>query len=519
MALGRAYPGGMQISYNGDVVGDASTLNFVSAAGEISVAYDPSDTSQINAYHPGATFASNWTLNDGIFGSGVVPSTPISTRIISTPTSEGAPFSTGGTAGTSFSASKATTITFAPLGDIRFADLVSTFTVSLDVGGTTLFNETTAVIAGNGSFTLPNLGSVLVTNFGVNTSEFKGNVSVAVPLSILVPNSGLVLIRIRHNNGGVNNQFQQSFFYDSESNVATQGTPTLALESEVVVKTSGVTALTTGTVWAVTVPDLDYVFADTAPISLLGVDSSAIGVVNYSVPSASLGSTAFDAVGLAYSESITINILGMGTCGGVTFTSALSDWSTGAAVPSNTLQALILTKAAASDLVETFGDEVFRVSPALGAWDSSALIATSDLVVACGKLQRRNKDYSTFLPHGVNAIVNPNYSTGDASQTYYRTFSDLGTSRQNATLVLEGLVSEAGIAIDFSVNGTDWFDLKSMYAGGTIQPGQGAKVSGSGNTYDFTLSSHNTAASGRIILRITMTTAHELTGLTLTWSS
>ena len=519
MTLGRAYPGGMQISYNGEVVGDASTLNFVSAAGEISVSYDSEDSSQINAYHPGATFASNWTQNDGIFGSGVVPLTPISTRLVSTPTSEGTPFSTGGAAGTLSATSRTATVSFAPVGDIRFGDLTSTFTVTVSVAGTQLFSETTGVIITNGSLALPNLGSVNITGFAANVSEYKGKVSVSIPIGVLVPNSGAVQVVIQHNNGANNNQFSQSFFYDSETNTASQGVPTLALNTPVVKLTSGVSALTTDTTWDITVPDLDFIFSDTAPASILNLSTATLGVASSVVNYSTFGTTAFDVENLAHNATLSLDVMGIASCGAVSFTSALNDWSQVSSVTSNTLQALILTKAASSALVETFGDEVYRVSSALGSWDSSLVIGNGDLVVACGKLQRRGVNYSTFLPHGSNAIVNPDYSlAGDAAQTFYRTFSDLGTSRQNGTLVLTGLASESGIQVEFSTNGTDWFNILDGYVGGTLQPGQGAKVGGTGDTFNFTLSTHNTVATGLITVRITMTTAHELTGLTLTWT-
>lgn len=517
MSLGRAYPGGMQISYNGEVVGDASTLNFVSAGGEISVAFDPSDTSQINAYHPGATFASNWTLNDGIFGSGAVPSTPTATRRIGTPTSEGTPFLTSGLAGTLSAGSRTSSMVFSPAGEIRFEDQASTFTISVTLGGSLLFSETTAVIAANGSFALPNVGSVAVTNFMANTSEFKGNVSVTIPVGTLVPNSGTVLIQIRHNNGAASNQFTQTFFYDSESNTAVQGTPTLALNVPVVKVTSGISALAVGTTWDITIPGIDYAFSDTAPVSLLNLVTSGIGVTNKSIASDAFGTTAFNATALAHSETLTLANTGLAICGSVDFSSTLNDWSVISTNNSNSLTALILTKAASSQLVETFGDEVYRLVPALSAWNSVPSLTATDLVVACGKLQRRGTDYSQYLPHGVSGIVNPDYTSGGATQTYYRVFSDLGTSRQNASIVLEGLVSETGIDIEFTINGTDWFDIKDGYVGGTLLPGSGAKTGGSGNTYEFTLSVHNTFASGQIILRISMTTAHELTGLNLTW--
>lgn len=509
----------LRVAFNGEDVSEASTLNFVSAADEISVARDSEDGSQVNVFHPAAEGAADWHRSNGSQGSGIVPSIGTTVRYIGTPASEGTPFVTDLWAASLRPTTRAGSLTFAPSGFIRFADNTSTsFRVRISQGDTELHNYVTGVITANNTYTT-SAATFTISGMVLNGTGYMAKVSVAVPLSTLLPVGGKIKVELTHLNAGTNNVFTQEFFYDSESLVAAAGTPTLTLNTPALIVTSGVSHMGVSTTWDITIPNIDHAVADTAPPNILQLVTTALGVPTSNVPASDLASSVWNTTGQTYTETITTITPGLAVCDALGFSDTFYDWGTISQTASNNLNGLLLTKAGTTELSELFHNETYRVRVSdFGVWDSALTVGTSDAVVACGAVQRQTEDYRTYLPHNGSTITNPDYSaSGSSLETYIRRFPDQNSSRQNGIFNFTGTIG-ASSTLEISINQVDWFDLKSPLLGGTLLDGDGCAINESVfPSISFTLTTHFTA--GNLYLRVRLSGTDTLSQVTLTWVS
>jgi hypothetical protein len=211
---------------------NVDTINFVGA----DVEAQAGGTGAVVIYVPPPTFASHFNTQDGTTDARVrQSSTTVATRFISVPTTEGNPFKTGGTAGTSSLASPSTAITLGPLSTQDVTSMQnSTFTVNVtETDGTTMETFTTSTITGDGTFTSGS-GDIIVTitNYAADTTKFKARVSIFVTFSDILSTAGYdggsFNITISHNtqSDGVfsfdlststNPTISAPFFYDTNT--------------------------------------------------------------------------------------------------------------------------------------------------------------------------------------------------------------------------------------------------------------------------------------------------------------
>jgi len=158
---------------------------------------------------------------------------------------------------------------------------------------------------------------------------------------------------------------------------------------------------------------------------------------------------------------------------------------------------------------DTFVDELYRI-PADGiydsvssvtsaTWDSSAALATSELMLFLGSLRYSNKNFTTYAP------VGPDYSGRSGTQAYARKFTLASTT--NAVLYLTPNSLPSGVNIRVKLPGlTGWINPLSPYLGGTpTNDGDGCLV-GSTSVVSteikipMTFGTNSTVNSGGLVL-------------------
>lgn len=514
--------GSLKVYDNSDLVGEFDSLNYITAADEVSIAPNLLVPGTLDIFHPATELASDWNDDNGsATGSGIPGPEGTSSRIVSTPTVEGTPFFTDGWAGTAHAVTRSNSVTYAPSGFVRFTDnTTTTFTIVLSRGATELYNEVTAPITGSGSFDTTTFG-VTISAEQANGPGRMANVSISIPLSILFPSSGRVKIDITHNNIDVENTFTQEFFYDSQSSALTVGTHSVVLNTPVTYQTSGVHHLTTGSTWDWDVLDIDKVYADSLNEPPSAINAAAFAVAPFTNSHVAFGTTVWDVDDLNLNGTMVTNVTGVVTCGPATSLSTVTDWL-GVNDTSLPLEILLCTESASTDYVETFRDEGYRLQTDLiTPWDSTVVVSNEDLVVACGQLQRHGEDYTQFLPHDGGAFINPDYTlTGDTEQVYYRHIPDGGLARQNAIIDIIGMVDETLMTLDYTMNDpltepVIWHSITGDYFGGSLLDGSGSKTAGGVPYYTFTMGIDHTTVG--IILRIRMTADYTFTGINFNW--
>ena len=138
----------------------------------------------VSVYIPSPAFDSHWNTSDGDNGNqSVSESITRTTSRISTPTSEGNPFKTGGWANTDQAATNSATVTFTTPGTTTGWGGDSTMTVTMyDADGSTVLETyTTPSITGDGTNTSGS-GRMVVTisSYGANVTRFQAKASVEV---------------------------------------------------------------------------------------------------------------------------------------------------------------------------------------------------------------------------------------------------------------------------------------------------------------------------------------------------
>lgn len=451
-----------------------TVLNFIGA--DVQVLSGGSGIVQI--YIPPPTFASHFNTQDGTTTAFVSESISRSTARISTPTSEGNPFSTSGWAGSNRSSSLNSTATFTTGGDCTGFGGDATMTVTMyDANGTTsLETHTTTAITGNGSYGSGNI-TITIANYASDTTRFKARPTITVDVDqVFLDNSrqgGRYNVEISMtvdsttDGSGTYTYTQTSVFYDTNPNTPSISTATIA-ETSGSVSTkhlSGIEYYISGSQFTVDVTQIDNLNRNTARTSNnLTITFSNYGISNLNQSPFGSGSSnftgwtnAFDNTNASYQKTdasiSSSNFRYRGT--GANISAQPRDtWSNGSSVASSSTSLLIDTYGTTStNLVERFDDEnrrqdsTFNTGATSGNWNSTTSLVAGEALVQDGKLMipssatlsngATNPDFSSFSPSTGGA--NPNYTSLSSASNYYRTIVDSsGSSRAGFSIVFSG---------------------------------------------------------------------------------
>ena len=458
-----------------EISSTVQTLNFIGADVQVL-----GSGSLVSIYVPPPTFASHFNTSDGTTAGTVSESISRTTARISTPTSEGNPFSTGGTEGTNQPATLSSTVTFTTGGDVTGFGGNSTMTVTVfDANGSSVIEtHTTSAITGDGSYGSGNI-TITIASYAADTTRFKARPTVTVAIGTLLTSLGRsggqynVFIRQTTDSTtdgtGPYDYTQTAVFYDTNpSTPSISGTTTISETGGSVTTKhlSGIEYYTTGSQFTVAVVNLDNLNRNTAKTSAnLTVDFTNYGVSDVTQSPFGTGSSffsgwtnAFDNTGTDYTRTTfsisSSNFRFRGTNANVR--ARVSDtWANSSYTTSSNASILIDTYGTtSSDLVENFTDENrrqdsgYNSGATTGNWTSTNALVAGEAAVLGGQLivpsaatlttGASESDFSSYSPTAGGA--NPNYSSINAPVNYFRTIVDDagGTSRAGFTIVFSG---------------------------------------------------------------------------------
>ena len=454
------------------------TLNFIGADVQVL----GSGLSTVQIYIPPPTFASHYNTTDGTTTGTVSENISRSTAFISTPTSEGTPFATGGWAASNRSATLSTSVTFTTGGDVTGFGGNATMTVTVyDADGTAVLEtHTTPSITGDGSYGAGNI-TITIANYAADTTRFKARPTITVAIGTILTAAGRsggryhVEVSMSTDTAtdgtGPYTYTQSDVFIDTNPTTPSIGGTTTIGETGGSVTTkhlSGIEYYTTGSQFTVGVTDIDDFNENTARTSSnLTVDFTNYGItdVTQSPLSGGAGSgfftgwtSAFDNINVAYSRNnfaiSSSNFRFRGTNANVR--ARVSDtWANSSYVTSANASILIDTYGTtSSNQTENFTDEArrqdsgFNSGATSGNWNSTTTLVAGQAAVFGGQLivpsaatltsGSSQADFTNFKPDAGGA--NPNYTALGAPASYYRTIVDNGasTSRAGFTIVFSG---------------------------------------------------------------------------------
>ena len=286
---------GVHIKDEGSVVGTYPTINFV---GVDVLAEDSGTPGQVNVYIPTPTFASHYNTTDGTTNGLVSENTPRNNVRISTPTTEGTPFFTGGWASTNKPAYNGTgagqnvLITSAVVtglsptgsGDAKIQVIVT------DGGGNIISDNLFGPLNNNMNILSGDLHAIVqVTNYAQDTSKWKGTISVNVNMPQVFQDAGLsggryfiktiMTTDTLTDGGNPYTYIQNDVFWDKNDLGGYPSSPIINGQSTIVENTSsilskhlsGVEYYIGGSNFEIDVTDMDYLNSNTQ-----GRSSSAV---------------------------------------------------------------------------------------------------------------------------------------------------------------------------------------------------------------------------------------------------
>ena len=471
--------GALNVMDEGVLLGSFATMNFIGAD-----VVARSEAGIANVYipvPPPVTYASHWNTSDGNDGNqSVTDSTPRTQAWISSPISEGAPFATGGWAGTVQSATQAVAATYTtPSYVTGFGGNAYLIVRVIDAdGATNLSTFTTPSLAGSG--TVGNAGStisVTLNNYQTDSGRFRALMSVVVDYGAILTAAGRQGGRV-----SVSATMYTDTATDGSGPYAYTSSPVLldvgaspppltgavtlapTAGQEVLRSLSGLTYYTNGTQFTLGATGLDGLNSNVGrSAGTLNIGASLAGITPFDqapIPGGA-GATAFsgwtsryDVSGVTYSKTdTTLNRSNYRQTTQVAVASALirDPWASGSAISSPSVKLMIDTYGTTStNLAEYFDDETRRQDStynngaSAGNWDSTQVLSPGEALVYGGRLQvpntsklssgAANSNWTTFKPAG-----NPDYSNLSAPASFYRTLVDTsGLDRSSIQLVFTG---------------------------------------------------------------------------------
>jgi hypothetical protein len=487
--------GNLNVMDEGVLLGSFATMNFIGAD-----VVARSEAGIANVYippPPPVTYASHWNTADGNDGSQApVDSTPRTQAWISSPSSEGTPFSTGGWAGTVQSATQAASATFAPPGLVTGFGGNAHFVIEvLDANGATALSRfTTPSLANSG--TAANSGSTIsitLTNFQADNARFKANVSVVVDYGAILTaagrQGGRVSVSITMHTDTTTDGTGPYTYTSAPVFLDVGATPPTISGSVSLAPTDGLAVLkylsglayyTNGTKFTLAASGLNGVNANVARVNgnlNIGASLAGINAFDQSPLPGGTGASAFtgwaslfSTNGVSYTKAdTTLNRLNyrQTTKSATASALVLDPWGSSAAATSPAVNLMIDTYGTTStDLAEYFDDESRRQDSTHnngvsgGNWDSTQPLPSGHALIYGGRLMVpntsklsngvANANWTTFNPSG-----NPDYSNSGAPVSFYRTMVDgSGLDRSSLQLVFTGTFvtsAAADLAANFMV--------------------------------------------------------------------
>ena len=464
--------GSVEFFDEGISVGTYAKVNFVGTG--VFAAEKPGDNTTINVYVPPPTFVSHFNTNDGI-SSALVTESNISryTVRISSPTSEGTPFSTNTWATSNREATLGSTPIFSTAGPATGFSAGATGDSSIDVivydadGVGILSQYTTPVLYQNGVYT-DSLGiTVTLTSYGSDSLRYKASVQVSVNTSTIFGTNartgGRYHVKITHNTDtdtdgtGPYIYTQTDVFYDTNPNTPSFGGGASATiiesttPSNIVTKhISGVEYYTTNSQFIAHTDTINNLNGNTQGRSYGANTNFNFVAPNYGLPainqyawSATQGTftgwtNLYNNTGVSYDISNwAINAASFRYRGtGANASATVYDpWNTGGSKTSSNHSILVDTYTDASTpLIEYFDGETYRKqSNYTSSWVSTATLSNGEACQVGGCLVRPDRFFLTdpntssiqpnltsYKPDKNGA--NPDYSSLTGNASYYRLF-------------------------------------------------------------------------------------------------
>jgi hypothetical protein len=420
-------------------------LNFIGT--DVVVFKNGADSNQADIYIPTIDFSSNYNSNLKATDALVInPST--TNRNISSPTTEGNPFKTGGwNLGIVHPSIKDASINFSTLEENAFEDVLSTITVNVYDPDGIISTYTSTAISGNFDNTTNNI-RIRVTSWASEEFKYKGKIIVDVDIASIIPNGGRFYVEIKHNNSvaGVFTYTGQDIFYDNEPNVQTISNVSISNNTLSSNKwLSGIRYYDKNDSFNIGIGDIDYLNSNTYPNNLVNILSNSLyGIADFWLSSIDLTNwtNIYNNINASYSsiKSITEDAFRyIGTSGFIT--GRVYDWIAGSSSQSINKYICIDTYLNESDVLsEYFIDENFRKTASNNTWVSTNDMTSYDdnlgLMIQNGVIKTRRTDWNVYEP---GLLTNPDYTGFTGWGTYYRNFTDnQNLVRGSATLTVSG---------------------------------------------------------------------------------
>ncbi len=478
---------------SGLVFAGVTMLNFIGE--DVYVRRDPV-TGMVNVYIPPQNFASNFNDNNGETNATVASVSGI-TRRISTPTSEGVPFSIGDWAGASeHLVITSATISYATPEAFRLYAPDSTLKAEV-------LDASMSVVAQHSILLTENTSSS-ENGISLSLSDFlpdRARVSVTFSLATILPSSGRFTIRITQENPGLTDytKTQTNLFYDPNSENPDIDSVTLTLpDGDAVYRwLSGVRYYTVGTPFTLSVLGLDWFNLYSFPTQILSVNTTNFGGITESIAYTALSgwTSLYNLQDASFLKTYTITRSNYWCAGPITASARPLD--TGVDTVSNPTQVLIHTYTDnATRIFEDFRSETYRLQEDYTSWDSEESLRTNTGLQILGtRLVYPQSDFSVFIPED-----NPDYRPCAGHRTYIRHFWHTGTSHSNGlfqlydTNLTESLMQTKEVELWISLDTIRWYTLNEDYLGGPSENGSGCRInpesmSLSAGRMEFTLGS------------------------------
>jgi hypothetical protein len=453
-------------------IGKAKTLDFV---GNDVVAY--LDGEKIVVQVPPSSYAPLFNAPP----SGGVADTPVQTRRVAAPTSEGNPYKVGDwNLNNNHPVTRTQVISYNTTGLFGMRNNSTFIKVEvLDILTPIAVNE--IEIDGNKSETNEDI-TITITNFSPDNDRYKCSFSCSINLLNILPEGGRFGVRITHDNDGeLRIKEQLNLFFDTSPIVPTINNPTFSENIPVVKKISGVNYYTTGSTFNVGLTNINNLNNRSfiQPFIEVGNTSPAFLQLNLSGLQLTGWDNSFDNVGASYSNSSwTINQPNNFFNGEIKALARWKNWINGDWQESLPLLSLIETYANNSTRIyEDFRNETRRLDSSLNTWDSN-LVLTDGLQVLGSYLIYPQEDFTSHNPLG-----SPDYSVVTGTLTYYSHFFFTNVSKSNGIFqfgnhnITEDDITNETVKIEISVDKTNWFNVNQTYMDDYLSDGDGCRIS------------------------------------------
>lgn len=484
---------------------------------------------------------------------------------VSTPTTSGNPFYTGGwNTDSNRDITNSNSVTWQLQASQKITDLqTGTITVSyIDGNLNTLHTETLTPDGSlNNQSSSPN-SYVSITNLEQHLDRVEGFISINVPGNVVLSgSSGYLQVLAQHVVSTTTYDQSLEFFLDKEAapSVGTQGVALGFVFRKYLSGVAFATIIGSSRSELVFSNSLLNVWKDTYRADPLLVNSSDFGITNFTVPynSSSVTKNAVSPPAapfihnedFVYSQSVeiistsVINPDQNGNFSSINY-QVRDPFNVVNGTPIVPLILINTYPNQSTDVLELFLDEDYRLIPNSGtsalssingsgraslAWDSTQSLAISGgLQVINGALIYPQTDYSSYAP-----LPNPDYSSLPGSlgnEIYVRRFRDsLGASRSNGLFLITGMTeadrTSGDILIDLRVvgphisgngtqgpgnTGTGWLSLNTSFNSGTFKgdDGDGCFVTVGGFSapnFEFTLGGFSTGFAGNQAIEVRVT--------------